>query len=72
MAGGWRFTLRWRGFFLPPSGATERSREPSSPSSSKEEEGEEGRKGDADAAGSASEDGAGAGDLALWLFCVSV
>ncbi len=74
-AGGapsWRLALRWRGFLLPPSRGTERSRAPSSSSSSKDEEGEEGRKGDADATGSASEDGAGAGGLALWPFWVSV
>lgn len=69
-AGGWRLALRWRGFFLPPSGGAERSRAPSSPSSSKEEEGEEGRKGEADATG--SEDRAGAAGLALWPFWVSV
>lgn len=69
--GSWRLARRWRGLFLHSSVGTERST-PSSLSSSKEEEGEEGRKEGADAARSASEGGAGAGGLALWLLGVSV
>lgn len=72
MAGTCRLALRLRGFFLPPPEGTERSKAPSSSSSSKDEEGEEGMKGDSDPTGSASEDGAGAGGLALWPFWVSV